>query len=707
MSDATDAKIIYDKDAATLFRAGESGAEVALVDESTAQDVSNKAIKTPSQLDAKQDTYANLVTYAGSATNGQFCFATDQKVMYQVVDNALTPVGSGGGGLDIWFREDFEVTTSSDWSTGNNATFLGGGTLDGALTDETVTPIAGGRTLVYTAGASSQNDYIASPVIDLDDKQKMQDSGVTFYFQSELESEVVVYDVDNATVLTSVLDVIEIADQPTRYSTTFYPPSTCTQVRFGFHITTAPTNGDTLEFDDIEFSLNPFQYKDLIETQAYRIEQLGNALTNTSVMIQYNLGTATISDSGRSLIQAVDNIGSSETRFTAFKKCTISATLSASVTNTGEFIIFRKNGIDYQLGQEARSINARCEVSVEIELEEGEYFTCGANSTAISANTAPVILTFVATATTSHVVTPAKSNMTDPEAWVPTLDGFGVVTDLNAYWNREGKYLVGDISFKAGTVTATLSKLSLPTGLNVDSSLLSIQDSKLGDGNVSTTTSVDIATGSNNEFVVFSDTATTTTELFLGSNLNTNASGFVYNKENTSSFVGSNANVAIRFRVPIAEWSSDVSFLAAIPTQKVAKYYEGTVTTQASVAGTTTVILDTRKGDAFSGEPSANQIPLSSGRYQFRAAVRNYRGGVSHAEIYDTTNSATLAESSMSYSDTSQTLVVGTSVLDSEAIDIAGPVLIELRSINTTAFGSCLGQSGEVGSNYLIITKLR
>ena len=40
-----------------------------------------KSIETPSRADVKQDTLANLETYAGSASNGQFVFATDTDLL--------------------------------------------------------------------------------------------------------------------------------------------------------------------------------------------------------------------------------------------------------------------------------------------------------------------------------------------------------------------------------------------------------------------------------------------------------------------------------------------------------------------------------------------------------------------------------------------------------------------------------------------------
>lgn len=65
----------------------------ALADSGT---ISNATITTPAQLDVKQDTEANLVTYASTATDGQIVFATDSQKMFQVIGNSLEPIGGGG-----------------------------------------------------------------------------------------------------------------------------------------------------------------------------------------------------------------------------------------------------------------------------------------------------------------------------------------------------------------------------------------------------------------------------------------------------------------------------------------------------------------------------------------------------------------------------------------------------------------------------------
>ncbi len=57
------------------------------------------------------DTKANLETWALTAPNGAYAFATDEKLSYQVIDTLLSPIGGGGGGgLDEWIAlTEYEV----------------------------------------------------------------------------------------------------------------------------------------------------------------------------------------------------------------------------------------------------------------------------------------------------------------------------------------------------------------------------------------------------------------------------------------------------------------------------------------------------------------------------------------------------------------------------------------------------------------------
>lgn len=225
----------------------------------TNKTITGASIQDPERLDPKKDTRANLEIYATTAQNGELVYATDTKQLFSIVDAALSPIGSGGGGLDVFYTEDFEITSSSDFTTGNNATFLGGGSLAGTLADDNVAPISKTKSIKYTQAAGSLNDYFVSPVIDLDEKQQGKDSGVTLYFKytgNDDDIKIVIYDVTNSNIITSDLDLVKESTGSQRYKTQVFIPSNSTQIRWGSQVL-VENIGAELTLDDVEFSLNP------------------------------------------------------------------------------------------------------------------------------------------------------------------------------------------------------------------------------------------------------------------------------------------------------------------------------------------------------------------------------------------------------------------------------------------------------------------
>ena len=69
-------------------------------------------IISPSRLDVKKDTLSALQTYASTAANGQMCFATDTKQMFQVIDSALAEVSGGSGGINHIENGDYNQDTT-------------------------------------------------------------------------------------------------------------------------------------------------------------------------------------------------------------------------------------------------------------------------------------------------------------------------------------------------------------------------------------------------------------------------------------------------------------------------------------------------------------------------------------------------------------------------------------------------------------------
>lgn len=169
--------------------------------------------------------------------------------------------GEGGGGLDVYHIQDFEgLSDLSDFDTGNDPDFLGGGTLQGTLELDELTPISKTKSLKYTQVAGSLNDYFASPVINLDPKQIDNTSGMSFYFKydgSDNDGKFIVWDVDNGQEISNGVSFVKIANNSTRYQLSFYVPSTCNRIQWGYQVLVENV-GKVLEMDDVEFSTNPF-----------------------------------------------------------------------------------------------------------------------------------------------------------------------------------------------------------------------------------------------------------------------------------------------------------------------------------------------------------------------------------------------------------------------------------------------------------------
>ena len=95
-SQTTEGAIVWDTDNDVLTIGTGSGRKI-LADTDSAQDISNKSIKSPTRLEVKKDTLANLLTYANSQSssdNGQIVFTSDTKTLYQVVDSNLVSLAS-------------------------------------------------------------------------------------------------------------------------------------------------------------------------------------------------------------------------------------------------------------------------------------------------------------------------------------------------------------------------------------------------------------------------------------------------------------------------------------------------------------------------------------------------------------------------------------------------------------------------------------
>jgi hypothetical protein len=236
----------------------------------------------PSRSDVKQGTQAELEAYASGASNGQMCFATDTKQMYQVLDGALAAVGGGSGGLDTFFTDTFEVAGVSDYTSGNDAIFDNGGVLAGALADEnTGGQISGDQSLKYTQAVGSLNDFIKSPLIPIGKKQQGNTVGLELFYTYSGNSDdikIVGYDDTGSEVMTLSSNLIKASSKAQRLSVQFPVPSGSANLAWGIQVV-VENIGAVLVVDDVQISTNPYVSKDLISEDVSTKLLTGNITT--------------------------------------------------------------------------------------------------------------------------------------------------------------------------------------------------------------------------------------------------------------------------------------------------------------------------------------------------------------------------------------------------------------------------------------------
>lgn len=211
------------------------------------------------------------------------------------------PVGQSAGSLEIYHQDNFEVTVAADLQSGNNATFLGGGSIAGTIADETASPIALRRSVKYTQAVGSLNDYVAAQNVTLDDKQQGNLSGATIYTTytgDDDDINFIVYDVTNSNVLVSV--PVKSSTIPTKIEGFFETQTSTANISYGFQVAVENSTAE-LVFDDIELKTNPLTPTEIFASKgwtSYTPSTLGFG-TPSGVTFEYSRKGETIFVRGR------------------------------------------------------------------------------------------------------------------------------------------------------------------------------------------------------------------------------------------------------------------------------------------------------------------------------------------------------------------------------------------------------------------------
>jgi len=608
----------------------------------------------------------------------------------------------GGGGLDVYHSETFETTVAADFTTGNNATFDNGGTLQGALLDETTNPINGLSSLKYTQAVGSLNDWVKSPLINIFDKQGGNETGVTLYFTYDGDAsdiKLVLYDETNTTVLTDVVDVFTSESNPTRFTLSAYIPTGVTQLAYGFQVL-VENSGAILLLDDIELSTNPFVYKNILDQQDYHIEQSQNALTNLSGEIEFNLGTATILNNGTGIIYAQDDSGNTRTKFIALKKCLVTISASGFQTVAGnQAQIIKYNTSDTEVLKivgttEDSGSGFDAGVTASIGLNSGEYFTVNYSQNLLS-NAALTKVSFTAQAETEHVITPVKQNLISQVSYTPVFSAI-TPTNVNVRWSRQGKYLTLEGGFTWGSATGATFEIYLPVidGIQLTADL---PDTALVEHSVGRLYA-NLAVTSNHYNLFIDDTIPNRVRMGrLGD------TGAAPNSARAGTELANGTVIRLTsVRIPITQWDDNVAILGAIPTLRTA-YVKDLKSSGVSGGSSSTNTVHTRDLNTLTGDTnfislSTNQFTLQAGKYEIEAIAPAYRSDAHQLFLYNVTDSTYDIDGKSMYTNNAQATSVD-SALNGQII-ISSSKTYEIRHWVTTAKASNgLGVSSAGGTN--------
>lgn len=630
--------------------------------------------------------------------------------------------GGGGGGLDVFHTEDFETaTSSSNFTTGNDAApdAAGTGTLNGAVADETSSPISKTTSIKYTMGSSSTNDFfIIDTDITIDIKQAGNPIGINFYYKyngANGDVKVIILDQDDL-VLSDSLDLLDAASNSTRFSTSVELPIGTTGLRYGFQVVTG-NNTKVLTFDDIELSVDPFVVLNLdnitpwesytpvtqglgtVSNVAFNFRRVGDSIevegfltagTVTAAKLQIGLPSGlVINDTDLTNKSSLVGIGR---LFNAAQE------FDNSARELVGFIDSTENLTSVGFAHKATSVT---QVSADLT----NAFIASSSSQHY-AFTVPIV---GFTASSEHVVTPARSTLTDWIDFTPTAStGYGTITNQVGKYRRVGNTMHVVYGFTVGTVTSANATIDLPSGFNIDTSqILGADRNTLGWlHRVNGTSEIDTSS------FIHSYNGSDTDKVYVVRAADANDSLDYTEPVNTGVTAGD--GILGEFIVPIQGWTSDVTFLAAVPVQRIV--YLRDEKSSATAGGTFTLgVYRTRDLNVVEGDTdlvtlSSNQFILQAGKYAIEATTPAHDVDNHKAKLRNITDSSDVIIGTSAKTAASENEIGHSFIKGSFTIASTKTFEIQHRSSATKAtsgFGETVGFGDVEVYTIVKITKLK
>jgi len=131
-------------------------------------------------------------------------------------------------------------------------------------------------------------------------------------------------------------------------------------------------------------------------------------------------------------------------------------------------------------------------------------------------------------------------------AYTPTITGFGTPSSVTFVWSRCDEFIEVHGIFNAGTSTSTAASISLPSGLNIDTT------------NISTTYMIgdagrDVVSATTNDYSVMASTATSVSNVYFGRR-NNGSSGTPITVANGNDLISAGNKMSLWFRVRISDF---------------------------------------------------------------------------------------------------------------------------------------------------------
>jgi hypothetical protein len=722
MTDATDARIAYDSTLASKFKIGDIGSESQIVSAAATQTLTNKtltspvittgdinnpdidggtidtstitssSIVTPSRLDVKQDTEANLTTYAASATNGQFVFATDTKVMYQIVDNALTTVGSGSGGVSTWIAEKYETLAAADLAKGNNATFGNGGSFAGTLS---IQPAGiDGKSLQYLQAAGSLNDWfeIVEPRTTTEGV-----TGKTNVFQclveyngNDNEQKIVIWDDTNNVELGSALIKATGAGANRLYEIVHTIPTTCLSYQIGIQ-NLILNNGKLTLIDNSEVDYNKIASTSFLEPNVdIRLQSSNGVAAGTLVMLFSNI----------TYNHPIFGYNQTTGAFTVRKDGYYTFTWTTIVTNTAGacFSINQSSALNttpasIAVGEQRGLVFSNAVGGEFATVTFTEYLLAGTIVRPIT-YTAFTDATMTLTATCVSSSGAVISNGTlgaNSTTYTPAIVGFGTPTGVNASWNRITGTNLAFIQgkFTSGTPTAVPATFSLPSGLTIKSGIV-LKIAGMGTRSDNANEQYNLIAQAGNSFFNFA------------------IQGGIFNGLtilNGNSVLSASVTFSFTAIVEIEQWNVDNSVTVLSPMIRIG--YASDVKAQGTAGQTITTTATAMNLNTVSGDTSffsvvSNQIRLSAGMTEISASYPVQNLGATRNwifSIFNVTTSTTLARSQTQPLNGGAVAIVTTNYNVSAVVTNETENIIEIRGVINT------GTSAQPAANFTGFTE--